>query len=120
MFRATICPSSGALLNCSRSVRFPYKSRGGCVSSRGWKHSLEALVICLIEHSRKLEALLQAASVIYTCLQLLRNFKKYWFFRRKKFLIMSTLLSIMVVILRRKRTGQSAIILTPQEVFLTS
>jgi hypothetical protein len=35
MFRATFCPSSGALLNCSRSLRFPYKSRGGCVSSRG-------------------------------------------------------------------------------------
>jgi hypothetical protein len=35
MFRATFCPSSGAHLNCSRSLRFPYKSRGGCVSSRG-------------------------------------------------------------------------------------
>jgi hypothetical protein len=35
MFRATFCPSSGALLNCSRSLRFPYKSWGGCVTSRG-------------------------------------------------------------------------------------
>jgi hypothetical protein len=35
MFRTTFCPSSGALSNCSRSLRFPYKSRGGCVSSRG-------------------------------------------------------------------------------------
>jgi hypothetical protein len=36
MFRATFCPSSsGAHLNCSCSLRFPYKSRGGCVSSRG-------------------------------------------------------------------------------------
>jgi hypothetical protein len=47
MFRVTFCPSSGALLNCSRSLRFPYKNQGGCVSSRGlfvsqtdhgWKH----------------------------------------------------------------------------------
>jgi hypothetical protein len=35
MFRATFRPSSGALLNCSRSLRFPYKSRGGWVYSRG-------------------------------------------------------------------------------------
>jgi hypothetical protein len=34
MFRATFCPSPGALLNCSRSLRFPYKSGGRCVSSR--------------------------------------------------------------------------------------
>jgi hypothetical protein len=34
MFRATFRPSSGALLNCIRSIRFPYKGRGGCVSSR--------------------------------------------------------------------------------------
>jgi hypothetical protein len=27
MFRAPFCPSSGALLNCSRSLRFPYKSQ---------------------------------------------------------------------------------------------
>jgi hypothetical protein len=33
MFRATFCPSSGALLNCSRTLRFPYKSQGRCVSS---------------------------------------------------------------------------------------
>jgi hypothetical protein len=42
MFRATFCSSSGALLNRSRSLRFPYKSRGGCVLSQqtdhGWKH----------------------------------------------------------------------------------
>jgi hypothetical protein len=35
MFRGTFCSSSGALLNCSCTLRFPYKSRGGCVSSRG-------------------------------------------------------------------------------------
>jgi hypothetical protein len=34
MFRATYCPSSGALLNCSRSLRFPCRSQGGCVSCR--------------------------------------------------------------------------------------
>jgi hypothetical protein len=33
MFRATFRPSSGALLKCSRSLRFPYKSQGGCVST---------------------------------------------------------------------------------------
>jgi hypothetical protein len=32
MFRATFSPSSGALLNCSRSLWFPYRSQGGCVS----------------------------------------------------------------------------------------
>jgi hypothetical protein len=36
MFRAPLCPSSGALSNCSHSLRFPSKCRGGCVSS--WKH----------------------------------------------------------------------------------
>jgi hypothetical protein len=35
MFRTTFCPSPGALLNCSRSLRFPYRSQGGCVSCRG-------------------------------------------------------------------------------------
>jgi hypothetical protein len=35
MFRATLCPSSGALSNCSRSSQFPSKCRGRCVSSRG-------------------------------------------------------------------------------------
>jgi hypothetical protein len=35
MFRETFCPSSEALLNCGRSLQFPYKSRVGCVSSRG-------------------------------------------------------------------------------------
>jgi hypothetical protein len=35
MFRATFRPSSGALINCRRSLRFPYRSRGGRVSSRG-------------------------------------------------------------------------------------
>jgi hypothetical protein len=35
MFRALLCPSSGALSNCIRNLRFPYKYRGGCVSSRG-------------------------------------------------------------------------------------
>jgi hypothetical protein len=35
MFRALLCPSSGAISNYSRSLRFPYKCRGGCVSSRG-------------------------------------------------------------------------------------
>ena len=34
-----------------------------------------ALVICVIEHRRKFEALLQAVSVIYACLPLLRNLK---------------------------------------------
>jgi hypothetical protein len=27
MFRATFCPSLGALFNCSRSLRFPYRSQ---------------------------------------------------------------------------------------------
>jgi hypothetical protein len=35
MFRKAFCPSSGALLNCSRSLRFPYRSQGGCVSCCG-------------------------------------------------------------------------------------
>jgi hypothetical protein len=35
MFWALLCPSSGALSSCSRSLRFPYECRGRCVSSRG-------------------------------------------------------------------------------------
>jgi hypothetical protein len=33
MFRALLCPSSGAISNCSLSLRFPYECRGACVSS---------------------------------------------------------------------------------------
>jgi hypothetical protein len=35
MFRALSCPSSGALSNCSRSLRLPCECGGGRVSSRG-------------------------------------------------------------------------------------
>jgi hypothetical protein len=35
MFQALLFPSSGALSDCSRSLWFPFKCRGGCVSSRG-------------------------------------------------------------------------------------
>jgi hypothetical protein len=35
MFRALLCPSSGALSNCSSSLRFPCERRGRRVSSRG-------------------------------------------------------------------------------------
>jgi hypothetical protein len=43
MFQALLCPSSGDLSNCSRSLRFSYECRGRCVSSlvqtyQGWKH----------------------------------------------------------------------------------
>jgi hypothetical protein len=33
MFRASLRPSSGVLSNCSRSLQFTCKCRGGCVSA---------------------------------------------------------------------------------------
>jgi hypothetical protein len=35
MFRALLCPSSGAISNCRCSLWFPYESGGERVSSRG-------------------------------------------------------------------------------------
>jgi small basic protein len=46
MFRAPLCPSSGALSNCSRRLRFPYKCRVGCVS-------MFPAVVCLLVGSQR-------------------------------------------------------------------
>jgi hypothetical protein len=65
MLRALLCPSSGVLSNCSRSLRFPYKCRGGCVSSRG---QLETQ-ICRLPTDKNTKH----AQMTYTCGHILRN-----------------------------------------------
>jgi hypothetical protein len=74
MFRAQLCTSSGALSNCTRSLRFPYKCRGGCVSSRGRFVSLtgggdwslkELLMMCTMVPETCWAASMRLSSKVY-------------------------------------------------------